>query len=97
MITAFVGQQVTVQGVGLGTNHSTSVEVAGVSVSGAPVLRTVLLNETAGMLWEVAIRNEDAINEWEMAASAAYSPTKRAAVYSARRSGAKEVTLSRHT
>lgn len=70
MITAFVGQQVTIRGQGLDGNYSTSVEIGGVSVSGPPIMRTVLFNETAGMLWDVTFVDEPAIDEWVASASA---------------------------
>ena len=53
MLTAFTGQLVKIRGEHLSRNHSARVEVAGVEVSGPPIMRSVLLNKSAEILWEV--------------------------------------------
>ena len=46
--SAYIGQQVTIQGTGFG--DAPTISVGGVVVSGPPVLRTVLLNESSGLV-----------------------------------------------
>ena len=77
-LSSFVGQQVTVQGRGLGEDFDTQVAVGGVIVSGPPVMRTVLLNTTGteNRLWVVNVANgtdDTTVLEWEQAMTALYS------------------------
>ena len=57
---------------GLGRDFDTEVEVAGVVVSGPPIMRTVMHDQVLGTLFQVVFINESIISEWERDVSGGY-------------------------
>ena len=76
LTSSYVGTLVTLEASGLGS--TSVVHVGGVNVNQPPSLRTVLLNETSGMLEEVNIINEPVIQAWEIDADNLHAHQGRA-------------------
>ena len=70
-LTSYTGQQITIRGRGL-CEFETRVEVGGVVVSGPPIMRTVLLNRSSNMLWEISVEGEEDFSDWEIRTAASY-------------------------
>ena len=71
-ISAFVGQQVTIAGVGLDIKTETAVALGDIVVSGPPVMRTILHDEKLNRLFVVSFLDEEMVTEWEIDTSNGY-------------------------